>query len=207
MLLAAGLAYSSSAQLLIGPKIGVNFATLRAIKVEGAEKEAFNDNNEYKTGMHFGLALHKGFNQRFAFQTELLFTQLGSKSISPATATTPKGELNLTNSYLQVPAMIKVVFGEGDVNFFINAGPYVGFWTARQVANEDPGDFSDKFNRWDVGLNGGAGLSIKAGPGFATLEGRYGFGLLSLYNDSDITDVTNRAIGVSLSYLFGNPND
>jgi hypothetical protein len=213
LLLSAGMAFTSSAQVLIGPKIGVNFATLRAIKIEGAAKDAINDNLGYKTGMQFGVALHKGINETVGFQTELLFSQLGAELTIPGTAAStgveaiPEQVVKIKNSYLQLPVMVKFAFGDEDFNFFLNAGPYLGFWTAQEYDDEEPEDFTDQQNRWDVGLNGGAGIGFDAGPGQLILEGRYGFGLLSLQNDNNEADITNRAISVSLGYLFGNVND
>ena len=55
-------------------------------------------------------------------------------------------------------------------------------------------------NRWNFGLSGGAGLTIKAGAGAVFLEGRYDYGLAGLWNDFQLTDINGNEIGKLNSY-------
>jgi hypothetical protein len=212
-----GLAFASQAQgIKVGPRIGVNFATMAF----DPEEEGFDPKS--RTGLQAGLVVNIGVNEMFSIQPEILFSQKGYKV--EETEDGIEGKLDVATSYLEVPILAKVQFGSGGVKPFINAGPYFGYWMGGNTKLTIDGDdiFDEDFdfddesmdnaNRMDIGLSVGAGIGFDAGPGQLTLDVRYGLGLTSLSDepegwDSDVDGEygteKNRVLGVSISYMFG----
>lgn len=127
--------------------------------------------------------------------------------------------------YLELPVLARLSFGRGR-RFFLNAGPYAGYLVrARAVTGgssliylDESGtqpvvpspvsfdadtDVLDSLKRWNLGLTGGAGLSMPAGHGEIIIEGRFQLGLAVLQKDVATSGKSRTgAFVVALGYCF-----
>ena len=158
-----------------GIKGGVNFTNL------GSEiEDGFGESN-LKTGFHVGLIANLKITQFFALQPEILYSLQGAKF----EGNTFFEETKFNLSYINVPVLAKVYFGE---SFNIHAGPYVGFLVNTGVEYGDDADFEDAFEdaykTLDFGIAGG--LEFETATGLF-LGARYNLGLADIRNDDNET--------------------
>ena len=124
------------AQFSYGFKAGLNFSQLSAeseVNDTGEDLENFND----ATGFHIGAIFNYKFVDAFGLRAELMFSQKGTEYIYDGRSyrdfVDPDGEmfstignrrtvLNTTNSYIDVPVMAVVRFGDLE----LSAGPSIG---------------------------------------------------------------------------------
>jgi hypothetical protein len=110
------LTFYVSAQITIIPKVGVTVS-----------KVAFKENEEikYKPGFMGGVAFNFPIWNVFSVQPEFHYIQKGFiYSTSETTfGRTIKDHRKTQINYVEIPILAKASFG----NFFINAGPSVGF--------------------------------------------------------------------------------
>ena len=112
----------------------------------------------------------------FSVQSGLMFTGKGAK----------KGDLKATPCYLDIPilAAYKMPIAD-DVNFVVNAGPYIGIGLGGKVKYDDlKSDYfgDDGAKRFDLGLQYGVGAEF-GDHILLNLSGQYGF--ISPFEDSD----------------------
>ncbi|MFT5165834.1 MAG: opacity protein-like surface antigen [Saprospiraceae bacterium] len=198
------------AQISIGPKFGVNIATLGGDDVE-------DDGLGSIIGLQFGAAAEITINEMFAIQPELLFFQKGFALDfeEDFLGETLKSENDLKLNYLEIPILAKVMFGaEGGPKFFATVGPSFGFGLSGEVeskatfggetesATEDIDFDDDMITKLDISLSIGAGAQFAAGPGNLFVDVRYLLGLNTTDDSGDDADVKNRGIGIAVGYLF-----
>ena len=121
-------------------------------------------------------------------------------------------------TYLDIPFLAHLAFGnEKGLQFFINAGPQIGFFLSDKEEMSDNWDTSQRpngvteqygkavENKFDYGIAAGAGLELSTGIGHFLLEGRYYMGLGDFYKSTK-KDYFGRSahsyIGVRATYLF-----
>lgn len=222
------VAHSASAQFSIGPRLGLNLAT---ISLSG-DTEGSPD-PKIKAGVQVGIAANIGLADKFAFQPALLYAQKGFKqeqnqteSLGGTTYTASfTGTANF--NYLELP--LNFVFTTGGENGFqVFVGPYLAYGVGGKTESQytvkdsngntiDSGSsnrvvkFADKessndytyVRALDLGLNGGIGY--RQGP-FQAQVG-YGLGLSNLIpQQEDGTEYDykahSRVIQVSATYFF-----
>ncbi|SOD03382.1 Opacity protein [bacterium JGI 053] len=146
-------------------------------------------------GLTAGGLLNVGITDRVSLQLEPMFIQKGAK-----VAVEGIGDVDVEASYLEVPVLLKVPFGQGRVQPFAMAGPSFGLLlSARQRADFIPReqqDIKDESESFEFGVTGGAGVAFPLSPrvqGFA--QGRYHHGLV----DTDTAeDESHRSRGWTL---------
>ena len=121
--LVAASALSASAQVEIGPRVGLNFASLRA---SGDAEEALNDAAKTKTGYQIGAALKIKSPAIFHLQPEVLYTKVVTGSENDGKEST------LTANYLQIPVLLGAGVEIADVDVHLHVGPYGSFWMSRR---------------------------------------------------------------------------
>jgi hypothetical protein len=156
---ALGLASQANAQMEIGVKAGLTFATIS----ESNLSPNFESKTGFVGGVHFGFPL--GTN--FMLQPEALITQQG------AGFTVPGGDGELQLTYLQVPLNLRINFGTGNVRPFILAGPYAAFRLSCEVDDLFDDDCDNDISGTDYGLDFGGGIRFSN----FFLEARYDLGL------------------------------
>ncbi len=128
----------------------------------------------------------------------------------------PTGENATASSrldYLTFPILVKASFGK-KVNFFVNAGPYVGYLlqkTDRMKINSSSTTSTDDLsnngmNRWDFGIAGGIGIAIPIRTFWViSVEARNYSGLLDIATSNNtkwLTNTTDLRVGVAYKLGF-----
>ena len=205
MAVIAGAAITTAdAQVSFGPRVGVNFANYSNV-----------DDSKSKTGFLVGAVANFGMNDLLSIQPEVLYSQGGFKMEDDG------DKYTLATNYLQVPVLLKAGFGDGNLKFHANVGPYVGYWLSGKEKMEFDGEsesesyeFDDddadgsKDNRLDVGILAGVGLGIPTGAGTFNIDLRYGLGMSDMTSWKDdrpdgVDKVSNRVLSLSVAYMFG----
>lgn len=179
----------------IGIRAGVNLANFSAEDYDGSAKLGFN----------LGLFYQIEAGDMLMIQPELNFMQQGSKSSFDFGGT--KVESSITTNYIQVPLLVKAVFGDRSAtSFFVEAGPYLGYGLSgsnnycedEQCETESIDWESDGVKRMDYGIQAGAGVNINAN---LFINARYILGLANINEDSTET-IKNTGINIALGYSF-----
>lgn len=196
----------SMAQVAVGPRVGINIATLVG---EDVDSEATNSN----VGVLFGASFV--FGDRFCFQPEILYSPQGASTDQSFLGNTVTYNFNM--NYLQVPLLLRYNILNDNVKVYVNAGPGLGFWlSAKTVAKDDGDESSEKYefdsdidNRIDIPIIVGAGAAFKVGPGQLFVDVRYLQGLLGIQKKPDGVDDFNHTrnsvvmIGAGYLIVFG----
>lgn len=132
----------------------------------------------------------------------------------------PELSYTRTMNYVEIPFLAHLAFGrERGMQFFIHAGPQVGFllgdsekidgdWDSRlasgaSLVTEQHGKAIDK--RFDYGITAGLGLELRTKAGNFIVEGRYYYALSDFYNSTKKDYFSRSAHGVitaKVTYLF-----
>jgi hypothetical protein len=191
---------SSKAQFSIGPKFGLNYSRLTNIA---------NDSGSMSRsipGFNAGVAFNFSLGNAISFQPEILLIQKGCWIEA-------EGNKNIytkfTTTNYEIPFILKYSFGQENVGFFIDAGPYLSYWARKkQIYHYDTlvtETYSDKTDegdtKLDLGICFGGGTSVNAGPGKIMLSLRYDLGFTNIIQGNDPANC-NRSYGISLAYLF-----
>ncbi len=118
-------------------------------------------------------------------------------------------------NYIEIPLLAHLAFGkERGFQFFIHAGPQIGFFLGDSRSSEGEWENSgmtieqhDKSvdNRFDYGIAGGAGIELRTKVGCFIAEGRYYYALADFYNSTKSDYFSRSAHGVitaKITYLF-----
>jgi hypothetical protein len=161
-----------SQELDFGLKAGVNFATI--------EDTSLSLDN--RTGFHAGLFLAIKFNDRFAIQPEMLYSQQG--------ADFDLGKFDL--DYVNFPIVMKLYVVNG---LNIQFGPQFGFVVNDEISFAGiAGDAEAE--KFDVSGLLGVGVDMPFG---LRIDARYNLGFLDVSKDSD---GKNSVFSLSLGYSF-----
>lgn len=155
-----------------GIKAGANFSTLNDAK-----------DLDNKTGLQAGIFLGVKFNDNFAIQPEVLYSQQGADS--------DFGDFNL--DYINVPVMLKYYL-IGGLN--VQVGPQFGFVINDDLPNADGIEEKLKTNDFDFSAAAGLGLDLPLG---LRVDARYNFGITDI---SDDFKGKNGVFSVALGYSF-----
>jgi len=102
-------AASAQKQFYVIPKVGINLSTIT------------NVDSDWKYGLNIGCGVEWNAIPKFAIESGLYFSQLGTKNLIEANDARRK---NIKLNYIQLPLIAKYYFHEG-FNVFI--GPQVGY--------------------------------------------------------------------------------
>lgn len=124
-------------------------------------------------------------------------------------------------TYIQIPLLTHIFFGNDKYHIFFNAGPEIGFLIANSTSsNFDYGNVGsiEGFpsenrntaqyalsikNRLDYGISGGLGLELmKGSKNSFTLEGRFYYGLNDVFSNHK-TDPFSASSGMSIMINLG----
>jgi Outer membrane protein beta-barrel domain len=164
-----------------GVRFGVNSAT---VANASAFKLIANPTTVNKIGVKAGVFYNLGLTKSFSIQPEVNFSQQGYKIANGI------DEDKLLNTAVNIPILLKMAVGSKNVKFFVNGGPYAGILLNSKhtvhVGNINTIEIADlssnntneiKTNRFDYGVQTGAGIQINLGGPKLELEGRYQYGL------------------------------
>lgn len=191
VLLFIGVLSFQAQNIKIGPKAGVNLATL----------DGDIDDAKIKTGFHIGAMAEIGLSDKFAIQPELLYSTQGTTQEYSSLDFDVKNTWKL--DYLNLPIIGKYYVAEG---FSVELGPQVGFLLHSKIKAEAGGeseedDIKEYLKNVDFGLNAGLGYRLGNGISFGA---RYNLGLSNI-NDSENADdhkLKHGVIQISIGYFF-----
>ncbi len=211
LIILAALAFfaAPSFSQTFGLKAGLNLSNM----LDKDNDETYSKDYKMKPGFQIGPTAEFKINEKFSFQTGILFSSKGFKMNYKDDLYEIKQKVNLY--YLDIPLNFKGTFKVGSTKIFATAGPYIGLGISGNMKYEgtidgeiesdsEPVNWgSDKENddlkRLDFGLSAGAGLDF----------GSFMVGLsynLGLANISTITSngnkAYNRVFGLSFGYKF-----
>lgn len=200
--LGLGTSYS---QVELGAKIGYNLSKLQLDSLPAGATV------DYMAGFEAGVAAKIRLFPYIALQPELLYTNKGA-IINFFNDTT----YTLNTTYLEAPILLRGCIPLGKkVSVYLNAGANASWLLDKsavisqaqtQITQVDLDSLAAEIQTLDFGVNFGAGLGWKVGPGRFILDGRYQIGLQELLssNAADLlSGAQSRMTGFSLSYLIG----
>lgn len=193
----------------------------------GGNAASFNDQdlslNNQKIGFHAGVLVNIPISEKFSVQPEVLYNQLGSRSVLSSTDVTTgatnvktKNEDKLTMNYISVPLMLQM---RATRNFYIEAGPEFSYFlngkttgdrtittttgntTTTQSTSHSEDVNKDSVNKFNLGLGLGLGYDFTPNIG---INARYVNSLTDMRTSKpEGTDPLNhRVFQLGLNYKF-----
>lgn len=193
----------------------------------GGNAASFNDQdlslNNQKIGFHAGVLVNIPLSEKFSVQPEVLYNQLGSRSVLSSTDVTTgatnvktKNEDKLTMNYISVPLMLQM---RPTRNFYIEAGPEFSYFlngkttgdrtittttgavTTTQSVSHSEDVNKDNVNKFNLGLGLGLGYDFTPNIG---INARYVNSLTDMRTSKpEGTDPLNhRVFQLGLNYKF-----
>lgn len=170
------------------------------------------------TGINSGFTARyiseKYFKMICGAQIEVNFSQHGWKEFYEDY---PELQYTRKMNYVEIPFLAHLAFGkERGLQFFIHAGPQVGFFLNDSYTKSDNWEPYESYltteqhdkaveNKFDYGIAGGAGIELRTKAGNFLLEGRYYYALSDFYESTKKDYFSRSAHGVitaKLTYLF-----
>ncbi|NJO69803.1 MAG: PorT family protein [Bacteroidetes bacterium] len=182
----------------IGTKHGVNFSQ---ITFEPPVDQS------YKLGYTGGLVIKYQSDKHAGVQAEFNFSQRGwSESLDSGKA------YSRTLNYFEIPVLSHFVFGRKNSKIIINLGPNLSFYTSQKEEMKALQSYDMQLyyqrkpdREFELGLTGGLGYLQKTILGDFQLEGRFHYGLQSVFNNDLSTDLgksQSLLYSVTLTYFF-----
>lgn len=207
ILLAAGVLLAGSAQAQLGLKAGLT-TTLLATSSSSQDRTASADG---RLGYQVGAWYAHHFTEHLALVPEVAYSRQNMRLHLDDHSIADGGygaDYQLRRSYLQVPILLRVTFGQ----FYLEAGPQAGVLLSAHEKGTVYGSTivggyqqaidrsaTDKYRRFEVGLSGGLGWQLPAGFGIGL---RASTGLVA-FNRADQPyrgDLKNQVLQASLTY-------
>lgn len=150
---------------------------------------------------HVGLQYRMITGKYCGFIVETNYNQIGFKSNTDGITSTR----NL--SYVQIPFLTHINFGQKLFRFFIELGPYISFMVKDNKENGAASiEHTLPINNWfDYGISAGMGFEFNTKYGIYIIDGRFDFGFGNIFpatGGSDFAISSNLVAGVSIGYLF-----
>jgi hypothetical protein len=139
-----------------------------------------------------GGVLDLGFNDRFGLRIEPSYVSKGAKATHHNAYWGTMDGVVFNLDYIDVPVLARYDLMQGEQRTFLLGGVGVSFATKREAELtrgnlKQTVDFADVFSSTDVSLDLGAGISVPAGAGRMTFDGRAAFGLMNINNGGNVT--------------------
>ena len=197
----------SNAQIMIGPKVGLNIAS-----------QFDTEFTVPKFGLAYGGAVDIPIAKGISIQGEFLVTQKGYREQYNGKEVFDE----LTATYIEIPAAAKYTIDGINVGYYFMGGVYWSYWTKGKYQSSidgeeilfenykftsDYGTDGFKDNRSDFGLIAEAGVTYdNLGSGILYFGVRYSHGLIVTNNfeDKNQNEVSkiNRVFTVSITYFM-----
>lgn len=164
-----------SAQTRFGFTAGLSLANTSSDELADAYASFFGATTEMSSrlGLAIGGVVAFPLNEKVALHLQPMYVQKGTKIKVDAL----NFEDTVTISYLEVPAMVKLMLGASETRPYVMAGPTLGLKLGASSDENKLNAKSDDFNSVDFGLAFGGGVSFPAGNNSFFVEVRYGLGL------------------------------
>jgi len=184
-------AVAGNAQVKFGPKVGLNFSTM---SMDGADEKM-------RTGYQIGMVFQGDIAPNVFVQPSILFSSKGSKYDNTDT--------KVVANYIDVPVNFGYRINLGGANLNLLAGPYLAYGVGGKITTDfilvtkdrsikwGTDKNEDDFKPFDMGINLGGGVEFNS----FQVSLQYGFGLLNINPNSDITN-KNGVLSLSAAFLF-----
>ncbi len=208
------------AQFKIGPKAGLNLAFL----VDGEDIEP-GTKEPFLPVFNAGIAAELEMNELSSFYGEIIFTQKGQKIVSENNSDMFQ---SFIMNFVEVPLLLRLKIGTETFKIYANAGPTFGYWFGGKVKSggfeplfedgtsdivfleegeipgtDEIGILEDNINHFEIGVAGGLGILLDAGPGDLQASLRYNLSLIDLdTQDGETQKIFPHVVSVNLAYLF-----
>ena len=201
--------YGQTNILNIGAEGGFSIASLR-----GNENELIERHKVTRIGYMGGLFVQYNFKKTISLRTGAYYERKGSaysmRVEDQYGVPVENVPVNVNYDYISVPLLLRATFGK-KINWFINAGPYIGFLLKQTVHGdavqslpELNSDFTEFSKKTETGMSAGIGISYPVMEKLdLSFEVRDNLGLsntsaVPVYNDGVIkTNALNFLVGVS----------
>jgi hypothetical protein len=200
LLVFAAFTSISMAQMQIGPKAGLNIASIGG---DDADQILEGQSLDSKTGFAGGVFFMYQFSKMFAIQPEAYYTMKG------ATYSESGADLTITLDYIEVPLLFKLLIPvEGsNIKPSVFVGPSIGFNMTAKAKVEFEGeseenDLKDDTESTEFSLAAGAGLGFMVGQNELGVDVRYILGLSTFDKSSDPWDLKNNVININAYFGF-----
>jgi hypothetical protein len=206
------------ASTLVGLRFGTSIASESGAALPGGASTGL------KFGFVFGPEIEHWFSGNWAISSGLFLVQKGvdqqyaPSSIERGTANhDTSGNDNFSMNYIEVPILVKVAFGYGDIRPYIFAGPSIGFLLSASEVTDGTippiGNLKSDLNSIDYSVCFGLGVMgrIYRGPAI-TFEAEYETGLAKVFKNEPYrpfsqpigqTSATSSEIIVTLGLMWG----
>jgi len=178
----------SFAQLEFGVKGGVGLSN--TTEIHGISKERFG----FVGGAVVKYQLTNR-NENHYLQAELLYSNQGEHSLYEEKGKKYKAFLN----YINIPIMYKYYFDDQGSDFYLEAGPQIGFKVSENFADDEPEKLNNIPKTLDLALNIGGGYSYNRQ---LEVNLRYQYGLIDTYDYVRWDNGTNRTSFLSLGIIY-----
>jgi hypothetical protein len=201
---------SSFAQFKIGPKFGINLAS---VSHDPEFPQGYDDSG--KMGFMFGAALELGIAGPIAIALEPMYVQKGEEISGVFILNTNQGPMQvqgiLTNSasYLQIPVLVKAKIPLGVIKPYGFLGPNIGIKLSATQEFEGGGQSIDGDNEnvssIDFGVDFGAGVAFSVIPVMdLTFDIRYSLGFTNVIDQPQQNEsAKTRGLQFMIGALFG----
>ncbi len=183
-----------TAQILIGPTIGLNWSAFSIGNLIGASAKS-------SLGPSFGAIVEVPLIPLLSIRVEPSYIQKGSDVYFPDMG--GPSIVKERNQYFQVPVELKANLPLPVFSPHIFLGPNVGYLlSAKATSNPNYPEIDDRssYKSFDLGVDAGAGLEFSIAPLIkANLDYKYSSGLLNI---SKTSPVHTRGIQLSAGLLF-----
>ncbi len=191
LLLATGL---GMADWGLGPIGGINFSDA---DIDDGETEVF-------LGWVAGLTAEFGFGNPISLAFQPMYVTRGTDWTITTDDVETEARPRLT--YLSLPVLLKLKFGNPDAYGYVFGGPNLAYnLTVDADFDELTDDFESAVAPLDVGVEVGAGISFRVAPSvFLGLDGRYTYGFMDVLEDpvGDVEGFQTRDFKVLASLVF-----
>jgi hypothetical protein len=200
----SAFAQKSRVGFFAGPVFSDLRGTVNNIKVEG----------DTKPGFAAGFIVDAPINSHFSFQPAISYVQKGTITQKPL-GPTKKDRISTELRYTDLTLNVLYNTNADKGNFFIGAGPYVGFNLPSKFLTKSPGDLTSEtditfgntiaetYRGIDFGANALMGYRLKGG---FFVSANYSLGLRNLIPEGSLStgDTKNTYIGLSIGWLVNN---
>lgn len=187
-------------------------SNLADIKISGSDDSGISQKSN--VGISFGMGYEMPLSYSVSFLPELIYTQKGTAFSEQNQYGSYRVNMNL--NYLQMPLLMKVGAGSGDVRPYIVAGPYVAVKVSTKASIEkttgmyqgftsEGDDEIEGIKTFDYGLLSGVGMDFSVSPKTSLgVSARYELGLANIVKDPEPEDgkIRNRVWAFTAGFSF-----
>jgi len=179
----------------LGIFAGINFANVD-LEIPEYNIDDFDD----KTTVEVGLLYELGLTQCLGLCFQPMYIQKGAEVDDQGVT------VGLSGSYIELPLFLKLYIGSQAIRPYFMAGPFVGYNLSANVDislldQSGDVDIKDYINTLDMGVGGGAGISISMDKLILFAEVKYMMGLVDIngFEEGDFVEVFGQQFGFTES--------